>query len=246
MFTAGSKGRVPVYCYGAITEIIELLLIFAHCWVQRLVPVYCYGAIIEIIVDICSWLGPEACPCLFLWCHDVYKYIVVLSALGIVYVARADYENPSSSGGRGGGGGGVWVGGGVGGGGGSVANVVGGGDGGRRLILFQKCHSNLKGKHVRVCVGLFQSLSYMDEGRTHFYSQRDGVGVADELCLPSLCLCLASQSLASVVENMVRFIDSQVIYFSNGVKKRAWLVCLPPPPPPLFFFFPPPPPLFFS
>ena len=128
------------------------MLILAHGWIQKLVPVYSYGAIIEIIVDICSRLGPEACPCLFLWCHDVYKYIVVLSALGIVYVARADYEHPSSS-----------VGGGGGGGGGGLSQMWLGGEG-RRLILFQKGHSNLKGKHVRVCAGLFQSLSYMDEG----------------------------------------------------------------------------------
>ena len=191
--------RVPVYCYGAITEIIELLLIFAHCWVQRLVPVYCYGAIMEIIVDICSWLGPEACPCLFLWCHDVDKYIVVLSALGIVYVARADYENPSSSGGRGG----------RGGGGGSVANVVGGGgDGEEETDSVSKMSLKSEGKTCP-CVRWTLPIPKL-YGR--------GWGVADELCLPSLCLCLASQSLASVVENMVRFIDSQVIYFSNGVK----------------------------
>ena len=80
-----------------MVPLLKLLSILAHCWIQSVVPVYCYGAIIEMIVDIYSRLGPEACPCLFLRCHDVYKYIVVLSAVGIVYVARADYERPSSS-----------------------------------------------------------------------------------------------------------------------------------------------------
>ena len=43
-----------------MVPLLKLLLILVHGWIQSVVPVYCYGAIIEIIVDIYSRLGPEA------------------------------------------------------------------------------------------------------------------------------------------------------------------------------------------